>query len=77
MNALKSIQSGGGGRNMAGAGALAALLLASAPALAQEPGRSGFYFGGHIGYLFGNGTATLADPIGIQSAKVAVPLPNR
>src|SRR5918994_237895 len=51
-----------------GAGALAALLLAPVPALSQEPGRSGFYVGGHMGYLFGNGTATLADPIGIQSA---------
>src|SRR4029450_2081957 len=54
--------------NGPGAGALAALLLASGPALAQEPGRSGFYFGGHMGYLFGNSTATLADPIGVQSA---------
>jgi high affinity Mn2+ porin len=60
MNMLRSIQ--------AGAGALIALLLVPVPALSQEPGRSGFYFGGHMGYLFGNGTATLADPIGVQSA---------
>ena len=39
--------------NVAGAGALAALLLAPVPALPQEPGRSGFYVGGHMGYLFG------------------------
>src|SRR5215207_11098848 len=55
------------------AGALAALLLASVPALSQEPGRSGFYVGGHMGYLFGNGTATLADPIGVQSAGGTTP----
>ena len=54
-------------------GALAALLLAPVPALSQEPGRSGFYVGGHMGYLFGNGTATLADPIGVQSAGGTTP----
>ncbi len=54
-------------------GALAALLLAPVPALPQEPGRSGFYVGGHMGYLFGNGTATLADPIGVQSSGGTTP----
>ena len=68
VNTLRSIRAGGWALNVTGAGALAALLLASGPALAQEPGRSGFYFGGHMGYLFGNSTATLADPIGVQSA---------
>ncbi|WP_147156543.1 carbohydrate porin [Reyranella soli] len=73
MNRLRSIGAGGRVWNVAGAGALATLLLSSAPVLAQEPGRSGFYFGGHMGYLFGNGTATLADPIGIQSAGGTTP----
>ena len=73
MNTLRWIQAGRRLRNVAGTGALAALLLAPMPALSQEPGRSGFYFGGHLGYLFGNGTATLADPIGVQSAGGATP----
>ena len=50
--------------------AAAAVLLASAPAMAADPVGvpSGFYFGGHVGYGFGNGTATLGDPIGMASA---------
>ena len=50
-------------------------LLAPMTAIAEDPAKrsSGFYFGGHVGYLFGNGTATLADPIGIQSAGGATP----
>jgi len=56
MNTLGSIQAGKWVRNVAAAGAVAALLLAPVPALSQEPGRSGFYVGGHMGYLFGNGT---------------------
>ena len=40
------------------------LLLAPLPAAAND----GFYFGGHVGYLFGTGTATLGDPIGQASA---------
>ncbi len=54
-----------------GACAAAVMLLAPAAALAGEPPdgpASGFYFGGHIGYLFGTGTATLADPPGIASS---------
>lgn len=41
-----------------------AALLAPIPALAADPTdpRSGFYVGGHVGYGFGNATATLADP---------------
>ena len=37
------------------------MLLAPMPAVAADPvpPRSGFYVGGHVGYLFGNGTATL------------------
>src|SRR5689334_6086509 len=65
---VRSIRAGRRARNSAHATALAALLLAPVPALPQEAGRSGFYVGGHMGYLFGNGTATLADPIGVQSA---------
>jgi high affinity Mn2+ porin len=50
-------------------------LLAPAPAIAGDPGtpRSGFYVGGHMGYLFGSGTATLADPIGVESAGGTTP----
>src|SRR5437764_15129185 len=42
----------------------AILLLAPLPAAANE----GFYFGGHVGYLFGTGTAMLGDPTGVASA---------
>ena len=73
MNVVGSTHAGRRVRNVAGAAALAALLLAPVPALPQEPGRSGFYFGGHMGYLFGNSTATLADPIGVQSAGGTTP----
>jgi len=72
MNALRSIQAGGRRRTV-GAAALVALLIAPLPSLSQEPGRSGFYFGGHMGYLFGSGMATLADPIGFQSAGGTTP----
>jgi high affinity Mn2+ porin len=47
-----------------GAAALAATagLFCGTPASAQDTtARSGFYVGGHVGYLFGNGNATLAD----------------
>src|SRR5258707_8173356 len=48
-------------------------LLAAAPlAVPVEAddgrGRSGFYVGGHVGYIFGNGHATLGDPIGVAAA---------
>ena len=49
----------------------AALYLAASPVatLANEPSRhSGYYIGGHVGYLFGNANATLADPIGGTAA---------
>src|SRR5258708_26613375 len=50
-----------------------ATLLAAAPlAVPVEAddgrGRSGFYVGGHVGYIFGNGHATLGDPIGVAAA---------
>lgn len=48
-----------------------AALLAAAPARAQVANStampSGFYFGGHVGYLFGTATATLAYPQGVSS----------
>src|SRR6266478_7317135 len=49
-----------------GAAAVFTGLLAPLPALAADPAGvpSGFYFGGHVGYGFGNATATLADPTG-------------
>ena len=54
--------------------AAAAVLLAPVAANATDPGAapvgvpSGFYFGGHVGYGFGNATATLGDPTGVVSA---------
>ncbi len=50
---------------MKGLAALAAILLAASGVRADEPGaaRSGFYVGGHVGYLFGTATATFADPV--------------
>jgi len=43
----------------------AAVLLAPVVARAADPGvPSGFYFGGHAGYTFGNATATLTDLVG-------------
>ncbi len=39
------------------------------PAMADDArNRSGFYVGGHAGYVFGNANATLADPLGVSSA---------
>jgi high affinity Mn2+ porin len=39
------------------------------PARADDiAGRSGFYVGGHVGYLFGNANATLGDPTGVAAA---------
>ena len=48
---------------------LFATQLAPAPVRAEDPRSGGaFYVGGHVGYIFGNGTATLADPPGPGSA---------
>jgi len=46
----------------------AGLLLAPFPAGAND----GFYFGGHVGYLFGTGTATLSDPTGIAGGSNSI-----
>ena len=44
-------------------------LAGPVPGLAQEARpASGFYAGGHVGYLFGTATATLADTAGGTSA---------
>jgi high affinity Mn2+ porin len=53
----------------AAAGAISAF-LAPAPVKAADPGApsSGFYAGAHVGYMFGNATATLADPIGMMTS---------
>ena len=50
--------------------AFAIALLAPLPAIAADPptASSGFYVGGHVGYMFGNANATLADPTGIASS---------
>jgi high affinity Mn2+ porin len=52
-----------------------ALLLAPTPAVAGDPGPpvSGFYFGGHVGYMFGTATAALGDPIGLDWAGGSTP----
>jgi len=49
---------------------LATALLAPAPAIAGDPvaPRSGYYFGGHVGYMFGSANATLGDPTGVAAA---------
>lgn len=54
-----------GGPARTGIAAIIAVLLAGLPARADEPAapRSGFYVGGHVGYLFGNANATFADPV--------------
>lgn len=64
-----------GGMHMMCRAAVVLALLAPASALAADPGApaSGFYVGGHMGYLFGNATATLADPVGVQSAGGSTP----
>ncbi|HTE36337.1 MAG TPA: outer membrane beta-barrel protein, partial [Reyranella sp.] len=46
------------------AAAVITALLAPVPAAATD----GFYVGGHVGYLFGNATATLGDPVGQATA---------
>ena len=47
----------------------AAGLLGPLPVLAQEaPSSSGFYVGGHVGYMFGTANATQSDPNGVASA---------
>ena len=53
-------------------GPLAVLLglLVPSAALAND----GFYFGGHVGYLFGTATATLGDPTGVASAGGTSPI---
>jgi high affinity Mn2+ porin len=50
-------------------------LLAGGPAMAGEPGAplSGFYVGGHVGYMFGQATAALGDPIGLDWAGGTTP----
>src|SRR5258708_37480752 len=55
---------------MARVATLATALLAPVPAIAADPvaPRSGFYFGGHVGYVFGSANATLGDPTGVASA---------
>ena len=44
-------------------------LQVAPPAQADEwRTRSGFYFGGHVGYMFGGANATLGDPTGVAAA---------
>src|SRR5476651_2591121 len=49
----------------------AVALLVPFPAIAADPTTApseGFYVGGHVGYGFGNATATLGDPVGGASS---------
>ena len=50
-------------------------LVRPAAAQTDEARRSGgsFYAGAHVGYMFGNATATLSDPIGIGSQSATNP----
>ena len=52
---------------------LASMLMAPLPAIAADPAapRSGFYVGGHVGYLFGGANATLGDPTNSASGGIA------
>ena len=53
---------------------LVSALQFTTPARADDiAARSGFYVGGHVGYLFGNARATLADPIGVAAAGGVTP----
>lgn len=49
---------------------LATALLAPIPTMAADPGAppSNFYFGGHVGYMFGTANATWSDPTGVASS---------
>jgi high affinity Mn2+ porin len=62
---------GGPARRLIRMAATATALLAPLPVLAQQSGTSGFYVGGHVGYMFGNANATLADPTGLAGAPAA------
>ena len=59
-----------GGRKIGRLATLLGVCMAPLPAVAADPAppRSGFYVGGHVGYMFGAANATLADPIGVASA---------
>ena len=63
---------GGGksGPHLGRLAALASVLMAPLPASAADPvaPRSGFYVGGHVGYMFGSANATLGDPTGVAAA---------
>lgn len=56
-------------------GTAVALCFPAGTAHAADPVEtpSGFYLGGHVGYGFGNETATLGDPIGVQSSGGTAP----
>jgi high affinity Mn2+ porin len=61
------------GRRLGRLATLASLLMAPLPALAADPAapRSGFYVGGHVGYMFGSANATLGDPTSSASGGIA------
>ena len=56
---------------------IAMLLAAIQPAMQAQADdwrrRSGFYAGGHVGYMFGNANATLGDPIGVAASGGTAP----
>ena len=53
--------------------AVVAALWPTAEAPAQDRTGGSFYAGAHVGFMFGNATATLADPIGIGSQSASNP----
>ena len=56
-----------------GLGLAAVASFAPIPALADPPiGSNDFYFGGHVGYLFGTGSATLGDPTGVAGGSNSI-----
>jgi high affinity Mn2+ porin len=52
---------------------LSALQFTTPASADDTAARSGFYVGGHVGYLFGNARATLGDPIGVAAAGGVTP----
>lgn len=56
------------GGGLGGTLAIAAIVFLPLPAFSQEAARSGFYVGGHVGYMFGTANATLADPTGVATS---------
>src|SRR6476619_555364 len=61
------------GRRLGRLATLASMLMEPLPAIAADPAapRSGFYVGGHVGYMFGSANATPGDPTSSASGGIA------